>query len=79
MQTLDCGLWTGPWTGLWTGLRANLEGGSLNSLDLSIDLRNGGVALDLENFNRLNCTLAVLFSVMKIDSSLLPPLVPSLK
>ena len=45
----------------------------------SLDLRNGGVALDLENFNRLNCTLAVLFSVMKIDSSLLPSLVPSLK
>ena len=37
------------------------------------------MALDLENFNRLNCTLAVLFSVMKIDSSLLPSLVPSLK
>ena len=30
---------------------------SLNSLDL----RNGGVALYLENFNRLNCTLVVLF------------------
>ena len=38
---------------------------SLNSLDLS----NGGVALYLENFNRLNCTLAVLFSVLNIDSS----------
>ena len=48
---------------------------SLNSLDL----RNGGVALYLENFSRLNCTLAVLFSALKIDSSLLPSLVPSLK
>ena len=50
-------------------------GESLNSLDL----RNGGVALYLENFNRLNCTLAVLFSALEIDSSLLPSLVPSLK
>ena len=49
--------------------------GLLNSLDL----RNGGVALYLENFKRLNCTLAVLFSALKIDSSLLPSLVPSLK
>ena len=48
---------------------------SLNSLDL----RNGGVALYLENFNRLNCTLVVLLSALKIDSSLLPSLVPSLK
>ena len=45
----------------------------------SLDLRNGGVALYLENFSRLNCTLAVLFSALKIDSSLLPSLVPSLK
>ena len=50
-------------------------GESLNSLDL----RNGGVALYLENFNRLNCTSAVLSSALKIDSSLLPSLVPSLK
>ena len=32
-----------------------------------------------ENFNRLNCTSAVLSSALNIDSSLLPSLVPSLK
>ena len=56
-------------------IKSCLSRESLNSLDL----RNGGVALYLENFNRLNCTLVVLFSVLKIDSSLLPSLVPSLK
>ena len=37
------------------------------------------MALYLENFNRLNCTLAVLLSALAIDSSLLPSLVSSLK
>ena len=61
-------------------LRAGAEPGDTGVAKFTHRLkRNGGVALYLENFNRLNCTLVVLFSVLKIDSSLLPSLVPSLK
>ena len=54
--------------------------GSLNSLDL----RNGGVALYLENSVQQArtakvCTLALLLNDLEIDSSLLPSPIPSLK